>query len=190
MEQESLNDYQENIIDHYKSIWKCNDPAIYLFDKGSFDKLPYDFRVLEFPPNFGRDMWTYATCCMSQLDDYEKIEVHLFSKSKDVGIIELLTALAYYHRNTKMIGLNHTVNFGQPWVIDSNCKYGLISLPYLDGPKLENYLVGNNESIKFYWLIPITEEEVIYKRTYGIEALETKFDNNFNYLNPLRKSVV
>lgn len=68
----------------------------------------------------------------------------------------------------------------------------MISLPYLDGPSLENlYLNSIDENLKFYWLIPIHEDEVEYKMKYGVEELENKFDEKeFNYLDPNRDSVI
>src|SRR6202012_2784439 len=103
----------------------------------------------------------------------------------------LVTTLAYYHRNTARINLNHTVNFGKPWQGSSSCKFGYISLPYLDGPDLENLLLSSTDTtIKFYWLIPITKEEKDFSIQNGSDSLEEKFDNGFNYVNPLRNSVV
>jgi len=50
---------------------------------------------------------------------------------------------------------------------------------------------GDNREIHFYWLIPITKTELEYKKEYGLEALEDKFDTDeFNYLNPNRRSIV
>lgn len=138
-------------------------------------------------------MWAYCTCCMSQKQDTNPIELHIFSEKKDESLIELLTAIVYYHKNINKLNIWHTVNFGRGWQDDSSCNYGLISLPYLDGPKLENlYLDDATEKcVKFYWLIPITKLEVDYKKEYGIDALELLFEKqSFNYLNPYRKSVV
>ena len=43
----------------------------------------------------------------------------------------------------------------------------------------------------FAWLIPITANERDYKKEYGVEALETLFEeNSLDYLNPLRASLV
>jgi hypothetical protein len=191
MIQNQNNEYQENIIQHYKDFWKAEDPSIFMFDKGPFDKLPHNFRVLEFQPRQNRTMWTYATCCMSQENDLEPMEIHIFSWDQDRSVIELLTALAYYHINTRRIGLSHTVNFGRPWKENSTCTYGLISLPYLDGPAFENYYLPRDDKlVKFFWLIPVTEDEVLYKRQFGVELLERKFGKGFNYIDPLRKSVV
>ena len=65
-------------------------------------------------------------------------------------------------------------------------------MPYLDGSSLENlYIPSYDENIKFYWLIPITNDELEFKKKYGLEALEIKFDESeFDYLNPNRSSSV
>jgi Suppressor of fused protein (SUFU) len=183
------NSYFDSVFSHYKECWK-KEPNIYLWDKGPMEKMPHDFRILEFAPNKERNIWTYATCGMSKINFNPSIELHIFSSNKDEGIIELLTTVAFYHRTVKKLDVNHTVNFGQPWQKKSVCEFGLISLPYLDGPSLENLELGGH-LIKFYWLIPITKNEVEYKKKYGLEALETKFEQqSFNYINTERKSVV
>lgn len=120
----------------------------------------------------------------------KKEELHIFAPERNDDLIELLTAIAHYHRNDSSLGLGHTVNFGQPWLAKSKCEYGLISLPYLDGPTLECLKIDGIET-QCLWLIPITKQEVDYKKKYGLDALEEKFDDpSFNYLNPYRKSVV
>ena len=184
-------DYQDSIIRHYENNWNTS-PKIYYWDKGPSNELPYDFRVLEFSPNKERKMWTYATCCMSQKHDKEMIELHIFSAKQDDTLIELLTAIAHYHRTSSHLGLNHSVNFGRPWQDNSKCEYGFISLPYMDGPKLENLKIEENHSfLKCYWLIPITKAEVEYKKEYGVAALENLFEEKkFNYLDSKRLSVV
>jgi len=46
-------------------------------------------------------------------------------------------------------------------------------------------------NINFYWLIPITEEELLYKQNNGIEGLENLFESkSINYLNAERLSLV
>ena len=180
--------FQQNILDHYENIWK-NKPKIYLWDKGKVEKMPHDFRILEFEPSASREMWTYSTCCMSNPDDENPIELHFFSSKKDTSLIELLTTVVYFHRNTSRLNLWHTVNFGRPWQDKSHCDYGLISLPYLDGSELEN-LQEQTYKIKFYWLIPITKNEVEFKKNYGIEALELKFEElDLDYTNPNRFTI-
>ena len=72
----------------------------------------------------------------------------------------------------------------------SSCSFGLISLPYLDGPDLEN-LECTEGTAKFYWLIPITKAELELKNAEGVEALEARFDvSGFDYAKRARTSVV
>ena len=98
--------------------------------------------------------------------------------------------MAHFHRQAQSLGFGHTVNFGKPWLNDSLCDHGLVSLPYLDGPILENLEIGDGQIVKFYWLIPITKSELEFKKSFGLEALEKKFEEtNFNYGNPNRMPV-
>jgi hypothetical protein len=88
------------------------------------------------------------------------------------------------------LDLNHTVNFGRPWLPESDCDHGLISLPYLDGPAVE-ILKEGEMIIRCLWLIPVTNEEVEYKKRLGIESLEARFEeSSFDYAYPARVSVV
>lgn len=182
--------YQNQIIKHYEEVWEVT-ANLYLWDKGPIEKLPYDFRILEFAPTKKRNMWTYATCCMSNPEDVYPLELHIFSSERDDTIIELLTSVAYYHRNTSQLGLHHTINFGRPWRNGAESNHGFISLPYLDGPHLEDMELNRNKIVKFYWLIPVTEKEVIFKIENGVAALERKFEQiDFDYINPKRRGLV
>jgi len=174
---------------HYESCWQ-GQPERRQLNAGPTWQLPVGFRVLVFAPTGSRKMWTYATCGMSQQSDAVPIELHLFSPIQFEPHVELLTAITHYHLTGEYINLGHTVNFGRPWMPKSECQHGLISLPYLDGPKLE-WFENNEERIRFLWLIPITRKELEYKKTQSLEALESRFEErNFNYLDPLRESVV
>ena len=154
------------------------------------DELPVQFRVLLFAPSPGRNAWTYATECMSMRHDANPIELHMLAPEPNDGIVELLAVTAHYHRTETWLGLGHSVNFGRPWWDRSSCDHGLISLPYLDGPKLE-WLVADEFRARFLWLIPITSSEVEFKRTQGLEKLERRFEQmGLDYLNPVRPSVV
>ncbi|TKG87413.1 suppressor of fused domain protein [Puteibacter caeruleilacunae] len=173
---------------HYESIWGSNCSFKY-WDLGPMQELSKEFCVQIFEPYGKRNYWIYATNGMSNKDD-EKLEIHLFCKEPDDSHVELLTIVAYYHLNVANVGLNHTVNFGRPWLPGSKCTYGLISLPYLDGPNLE-YEKIDGDPVRFLWLVPITEAEKNYKVDHGIGALEGKFESKkFNYLDSMRESVV
>jgi hypothetical protein len=127
---------------------------------------------------------------MSQPDDQTRLELHLHSPVEDDAHVELLTVIAHYHRTGKPLGLGHTVNLGRPWLPGSQATYGLISLPYLDGPDLEVMRVEGKE-VRCLWLIPITMSEVEFKKAQGFEALEERFEAaGLDYLDPKRGSVV
>lgn len=182
-------DYKKSITEHYIKVWN-NTPFCRYWDKGPIHELPNDFCVLEFEPTNCRDMWTYATCGMSLPTDANPIELHIFTPERNDSIVELLTVVAHYHRTGSALNVGHTVNFGRAWWENSKCEYGLISLPYLDGPILEWSYFGSNKT-QFLWLIPITSNEVEYKLHYGLDALEEKFEKiNFNYVDPNRGSAV
>ena len=127
---------------------------------------------------------------MSVVDDSEKIECFIFVPfPEDDAICELLTIVSWYHRTGARLGLGHTVNFGRPWLPSSTCDYGLLSLPYLDGPNLE-WLDAEGIKTRFLWLIPITAQERNFKIAQGLEALEARFEaSGFDYANPYRDTV-
>ena len=88
------------------------------------------------------------------------------------------------------LDLGHTVNFDRPWLPGSRCEYGLVSLTYLDGPKLE-WLEMNGDKIRFLWLVSITLAERDFKKAKELEALEAQFEKKgFHYIDPNRSSVV
>jgi Suppressor of fused protein (SUFU) len=181
-------DWRAAIERHYEQNWGRAGVQSQ-FCAGPVHQLPSDFGVLKFAPNPARGMWTYATRCMSQPQDDDSVELHMFSPVESDEIAELLFAVAHYHRTESALGLGHSVNFGRPWLDGSRCEHGLVSLPYLDGPQLENLSV-KFKTVKFYWLVPITRAEVEFKKANGLEALERKFeDGNLDYLDPNRRSL-
>lgn len=185
----SESEYCVAVKDHYVQIWD-REPDIKRWTKGPAEDLGPGFAVLCFAPTKRRTMWTYATVGMSSPSVTPAVELHLFSAAQDDSQVELLTVIAHYHRTGSRLNVDHTVNFGRPWVSGSSCEFGLLSLPYLDGPQLENLETGDL-AVRFLWLIPITLQEREYKKTNGIEALEERMEKaQFNYLDPRRKSTV
>ncbi|AMR27168.1 hypothetical protein A0257_08670 [Hymenobacter psoromatis] len=150
--------------------------------------MPIAFRVLEFPPGGAHDFWIYSTLGMSIDMDDHCIELHVFSQNQDVGLVELLTVTASFHRNDTPLDLHHSVYIGQPWQDNSLCDHAFLSLPYLDGEELE-VINFNDNHLQNLWLLPITEGERDYKMEHGWIALEELFEtNNLNYLDPNRAS--
>lgn len=178
----------ESLAKHYQMVWGCKGKSVE-FSTSKFCDFPRGFSVLEFEPHHGRSMWTYATCGMSS-DEKNSIDLHIFSPRKSYEPVEILLAVAHYHLTGNFVGLGHTVNFGKPWLDDSQCEYGLVSLPYLDGPKLELVNLPSGNIGRCLWLIPITRTEMEFKRSHGLDALEKRFEQaKFNYLDPKRPSV-
>jgi hypothetical protein len=181
--------HADAIVDHYTSCWQSAQ-SLARWSAGPIHDLPDDFRVAIFAPGKRRNAWTYATVGMSQPGDANPIELHLLSPVETRSHVELLTAIAHYHRTGAALGVGHTVNFGRPWLPLSKCDYGLISLPYLDGPALENVTVDDMD-VRCLWLIPIGSEERRFAKDKGTEALEERFESTqFDYLDPARPSVV
>ena len=177
------------VSQHYEKVWGISGRDVG-FVGGPTEDFPDGFKVLEFKPHGERPMWTYATCGMSAKEDDSQIELHMFSPKKSGEPVEILVAAAHYHRTGESLCLGHTVNFGKSWIDDSDCEYGLISLPYLDGPDLENLEI-QDKLVKCYWLLPVTKLEVEFKKKYGLEALESRFDEKqLDYLDPMRESNV
>ena len=180
--------YEDIIEGHYSREW--GQPVRKLkWEKGPFWELPVNFNVMVM--SHPAPATAYATQCMSQPEDEARLELFLLMKDDkdiDLGLVELLTCVAHFHRTGHALGLGHTVNFGRPWIKGSKCSYGFISLPYLDPPSVA-WLA--DPGIEFAWLIPVTKAEVDFKKTHGVEALEKRFEEKkFQYLDPFRASVV
>jgi hypothetical protein len=174
---------------HYEMFWNST-PELQDFSQGPIQDLPNDFSVLKFPPTGNRKDWIYATSALSQPEDSKPIELHMRSKIEDKSIVELFYAIAHFHRNGESLDIGHTINFGRPWTNGSECDYGLVSLPYIDGPELEVFMLRNH-AIYFYWILPIYKSEVEYKKNHGLELLEEKFDEiGLAYADPRRAPVV
>ena len=176
--------YADAISQHYAARWA---PPVAESRGGT--RLPRDFTILLIPRS--ADTSAYATVCMSQMADPERLELHLFTRAATApapAIVELLQAVAQYHRTATPLGLGDSVNFGRPYLPGSRCTRGLISAPAHGGPGLEWLDVPR---VRFLWLIPITEAEQRFKTVEGLEALEARFEKaGLDYLDPARPSVV
>ena len=71
-------------------------------------------------------MWTYMTCGMSWPDMPQLLELHLFSLRQSPELVDLLTTVAHYHQTAHALGVDPTVNFGEPLLLDSACSCGLV----------------------------------------------------------------
>ncbi len=184
----SVKSHEERVEEHYEAAWGPRITAS-RWEAGPYADLPSAFHVSVY--RRASDVLVFATVGMSQEADESRLELHMLADSRaseHSSIVELLTVVAHYHRTGRRLGHGHTVNFGKPWQPGSTCGYGLLSLPYLDGTKVE---WSPDPSVRFLWLIPITEAEREYKRRAGLEALEREFErHSFDHLEPTRRSVV
>jgi len=177
------------ILRHYQAVWGA-ESGRYRWGRGPVDDLPSEFDILEFSPRAGSTVWVYATCGLSACGGTEPIELHLFAPDQEPGLVELLTVVAHYHCTGRSLGVGHIVTFGRSWLAASRCTRGLVSLPYVNGPRLE-YLRAGTDVVRCLWLLPITEAEADFAISHGADALEHKFDEaKLNYYDPNRKSVV
>lgn len=172
---------------HYGRVWGAPSKRVRLTD-GPIADLPRCFEVLVVrkPDN----LWAFATRCMSEPEDEQGIEIHVISRSQfawEHELVEVLTVVAHYHRTGRRLDVGHTVNIGRPIVPGSRCTHGLISPPYLDGPKLEWMAIPKT---RFLWFVPVTESEVEFKKQHGLDALESRFEETqFDYADFFRDPV-
>jgi len=152
--------------------------------------LPQRCLVLEHPPTEKTFCWVYASCGMTTFTESSQLELFLLSPCQTQIHVELLTVIAHYHQTGEHLGLGHSINFGRPWLPESICSFGLISLPYTFGPPLERARIADRD-VRVLWLIPITKEERDFKVKSGLEVLEQIFEKKqFKYLDPARPSVI
>ncbi|PIE23870.1 MAG: hypothetical protein CSA62_05590 [Planctomycetota bacterium] len=178
--------YLEDLRKHYESEWWASGKLCPAPD-APIDELPEGFAVLEFERE---EEFSYATLGMSLPSDELPIELHLHAPEASQRHVEFLYAVAYYHRNYAPIRHWDTIHMGGEWVPGSTCCYGLVSLPYPDGPDLEVAELSD-QAVLCLWLLPITEAENQFKEHYGAEALEMRFeDAELSYLDPFRDTVL
>lgn len=181
-------DYKAKLLTHYEINWGIKGEEC-LLDK-KIQNENENFRIFKFKPIPKREYWIYATIFTISKESETYREFHLLSLDENNGCIDILKALAYYYNTISPVNLWDTINFGIELTPNSKCTFGLISLPYLFGPNLEDFVVDNG-IVKCYWIIPITESEVVFKKKNGIEALESNFENaQFDFLDTNRKAVV
>lgn len=186
-----MTTYRAALLAHYEhrfsaSVWsrRWHEPP-----NSSLPPPPAEFEVRKYKRSEGTAV--YATVCMSADDEPTPLELHIIAADDEATgsrSVFLLTVTAHFHRTGHQLDVGHTVNFGEPWVRGGACSRGLISRPYLDGPKFER---EPRRGIRCAWLVPVTDREVNYKREFGLEALESKFEAmQIDALDWTRPSVV
>ena len=182
--------YHKQLRKHYEHYFGQKG-QLERWNQGPVHLLKPDFAILTIQPNKMHQMWAYLTIGMSDPQiETNPIELMVYAPRESDSVLELLTVAVYYHQSSAKLNLHHTINIGQPWIEQSLCEHGYISLPYLDGEKLELFAYGG-KTVHCYWLIPITKAERDFKKEHGAEALERLFEEkSINYLDPKRSSLV
>jgi len=161
---------------------------------GRVETLLPEFRVMVLGPRPRTGLWTYASLGASGVKTGDHAcEFFVLAPEANDRHVELIAMVAYYHATptpTCRLGLGHTVRIGRPWLPGATCWNFLISLPYPFGPELELCRVTDG-TVQILWLLPITGEELRFRKENGLEALEQRFEAAaIEYWKPRRKSVV
>jgi hypothetical protein len=119
-------------------------------------------------------MWTFATigAWEATADEEHCLEFIAVDRSAGSRTMWNLMLTAYYHagRPENRLGVGHTAPLGEPWI---------------EGSTLDH--------IQVLWVLPIYEAERDFKGKFGLDALESRFEERLEpdfYLDPNRPSVV
>lgn len=176
---------------HVREFFTGHEVTLHHWTLGPLPKIMPDFRVLCVSPGPRSNFWTYLSLGASSIrhDESDATEFFVMSPSEENRNIELITMITWYHKEARL-GLGHTLPIGEPWLEGSRCNHFLISTPYPFGPDFEHFH-RPNLSVRFLWLLPITQSEREFKKTHGLEALEIEFEaHEMAFWNPLRDPVV
>lgn len=180
---------QTAILNHLQAYWPGNTLEVFRWEQGPITKLLNSFRVCRIRPAMETEAWIYVSLNASEVvgPSDEKNEFMIMSPVEDMIHVETLAALAFYGA-TYSLHLGKVIDIGREWFPESKMHHFLVSLPYVQGPKLE---FVNGLNVRILWLLPITEREASFVAEYGVEALESKFDEHeINVLDPNRDSVL
>ncbi|MER5355666.1 suppressor of fused domain protein [Kitasatospora sp. NPDC002551] len=156
---------------------------------------PAGLRVLVVGPGPRGDGWAYVTAgcsaaTASQAGNGVGLEFVMTAHVRDRRFVDVVAAIARYHRAGHRLGPEHSLPIGEPWVPGSACDHVLISLPYLHGPGLEHCPVPGGHA-RILWALPVTAAEIGFRRRFGHDALERRFDEAAIVpTDPFRASVV
>lgn len=178
------------IRQHFVDQLKGHELSEFQWQDGPLKDVAPSFRVLRFTPGPNCQLWVYVSVGASTLNAGKyPVEFLILSAYESPRFVEILTMTAHYQL-THNLSVGDTVPLGEPWVLGSQCRSYLVSLPYPLGPEFEvcNTIDGH---IHTFWLLPITDEERELKIKCGVEALETMFEETgLEYWNFNRSSSV
>lgn len=184
-------DYSDCVHEHVHGFFSGHAASRETFDKGPIQSLIPGFHSIVVQPGPQSDLWTYVSVGAGLIDKDEATRMEFLITAREPALqhTERLAMTAYYH-HTETLGLGHTFPLGEPWLPGSALDYALISLPYPFGPDFE-ILKLDGWHAHIFWILPITASEYAYKKSHGLEALESAFDDaELKYWDAERTPVV
>jgi hypothetical protein len=165
------------LLEHLRAYFAGRDVGILAPAAGPIHDLVPALHVLTVDPAQGRRLYTTAGVWDATQNDGHGLEFVLHAPRADDRHVETLTMAAYYHATggDYTLGLGHTVPIGRPWIPGSMCDHLLVSLPYPWEPELETCIFPDGR-IRVLWLLPITEQEKIFRHSHDLEALEQRLE--------------
>lgn len=183
---ERNNDF-EKLKKHYELNWGQKECDL-LWEKGPIKDLPVGFHTEVYKKDETTNVIT--TSGLSFGNSSNKIELCLYydpNFRSELRLAEILTVTAHFHLAGEALKVGDSVNWGEPIIEKSKCCWGYLSWPYLEGVKLGNIEFNG---AKVFWLVPITEEELKFKKINGVDSLEQIFEEKeLNYIDLLRESL-
>jgi hypothetical protein len=184
----------EAVVKHLWSVFPGQEVVVEGPWPGPIRDLVPDLHIARVRPRRDRKHWLYVTASLWHATQRHghALDFALFAPEVSPIHLETLTMTAYYHATGGSYELDHshTVPIGRPWLPGSKCSHLLVSLPYPWGPKLEQCDVPGGHS-RILWLLPISEEERVFRHAHGLEALEQKLeDAAIDPLDPEREPVI
>jgi len=165
------------VIEHFERRWGLPE-AEFRSARSPLEEVAPDLSLARYRRESG--LYSYSTSGLSAANREVPLELFVVVRPEQALVneydwLEALSVIAHFHATGASLDVGHTVSLGRPWLPGSSCEYGLVSLPYLDGPALE---WPGDSSFRCLWLLPITAGELEYKRSHGVDALESLLESS------------
>lgn len=190
------------IVEHYQGFLRTSPTSI-LEDQG-------DIPIVVFPPKGKRGWWTYATAGLSKVTRYSVTADGIVDRSSTKPLGVELTLCSYneaeeiinhfvktvsqimndYRSQPTSVSPGAVFALQKPIVPHSSLSHLLVIPPYFEEDGFEYYL-DREALIHVLSLVPVSEQECEFCREYGLDALESKFEEKeCNTLDFFRESTV
>lgn len=186
------SDIYEAIHEHIEKFWPGIHKEVFSWNHGPAHVALPNLRVCRVSPLDIQSPWVYVSIGIWEVmaEETTSFEFFMLSPTETAIHIETLAVLAFYHKRYRL-NVGQIIDIGREWIEDSKMHHFLVSLPYPFGPKFEYCRANESKTVRFLWLLPITEEEADFANKFGVEALEKKFDEyEIDAVEVNRKSVV